>query len=1047
MKKRRKWLAISACALMLSACVAPLVHYEKGAAADQAVWNGIVGEGQYVLDDVLEIPASSVTFGGNTYNATLKVQYPDGSVQSVGDSLTFSRAGKYTLIYEAAGIVNKVPVTVADKLWRVSNPKSTITYGKVGKTSGLKVGLSRGDVLTFNKVIDVSTLASDQSIIEGFINPSIVGVYEFERLSFTFTDVQDPTQTLTIVGTRSHSSDDGRFAMSYWTAAGKDQTQGGFNGANFSSSESEMGLRGTAIQSSFFSKGGVWKLKDPNDSSKGAYIELIDITADEAPFKIYFNSENKEVSVNAKRVADLDEPSCYEKEPLWSGFPSGKVTLKVEAQELVGETANFCISKLATYDFTGENQFIETEKPEITVDVEQKYIQVSQDSYSFIPQAVVGGSFGVPDAMAFDNYSGVLPVDVKVYRNYSNPSARIEMPIQDGRFPVNYSGKYAIVYTAMDAMGNSEEKVYWITAVSSLANPLSISLPSLSGEGVCGQTLQLPVPEVEGGSGDSAIKVQAICGNTVIDLTDYSFMPEQAGEWTIRYTATDYAGITKQADYALVVDKGTVPIFAKDPILPKYLVSGLEYTVPNVYAYDYTSGQKQERLASLKLIDSTGTHVYAAGSTYKPVATEANPFITLEFSVGGATLTKVLPAVFPFEERSSDRPPYVHIDKLFVLEGATAVRSSSGLTLTASGNRNSSWEFANPLVANGASVTVKGVKGKSNFDGLKMTFTDSADSNVSVTMYLENGENGYAKIRFGDTEREMTKGFNLGTDKNGNALDNFTFTYKLGKFYVDSVGVNVAVDDNGNAFNGFPSNRIYVSAETVNATNGAQYIVKEMDNHTINSTKVDSTKPRIAINGVYGGMYNANDMYVITSADVSDTIDADIQCFLTVKDPKGNVVCDLKGNYLENISAEYEYEIQLTTYGQYIVEYTATDYFGNVSPETSYSINVFDRVAPQASIEDTWSATAKVGEQVVLPVVNVLDNESSLNEMTIYRFVRNPNGVVTALGYDFKVNKDGSLNYTQYKYTFQYAGDYRFVIVVCDEIGNQTVLQYIVTVQ
>ena len=121
-------------------------------------------------------------------------------------------------------------------------------------------------------------------------------------------------------------------------------------------------------------------------------------------------------------------------------------------------------------------------------------------------------------------------------------------------------------------------------------------------------------------------------------------------------------------------------------------------------------------------------------------------------------MTKVLPAVFPFEERSSDRPPYVHIDKLFVLEGATAVRSSSGLTLTASGNGNSSWEFANPLVANGASVTVKGVKGKSNFDGLKMTFTDSADSNVSVTMYLENGENGYAKIRFGDTEREVELG-------------------------------------------------------------------------------------------------------------------------------------------------------------------------------------------------------------------------------------------------------------------------------------------------
>ena len=104
------------------------------------------------------------------------------------------------------------------------------------------------------------------------------------------------------------------------------------------------------------------------------------------------------------------------------------------------------------------------------------------------------------------------------------------------------------------------------------------------------------IPEVEGGSGDSVVKVQAICGKTVIDLDRYSFLPEQSGEWTIRYTVTDYAGISKQAEYVLTIENGTVPIFAYEPVLPRYLVSGLEYTVPSVYANDYTSGSKQERL-------------------------------------------------------------------------------------------------------------------------------------------------------------------------------------------------------------------------------------------------------------------------------------------------------------------------------------------------------------------------------------------------------------------------------------------------------------------
>ena len=1052
MKKITKWLALSTCSLMFCACAVPLATWAIGKADDKVVWEEITLEEQYVVCDTLQIPSRSVSVGENTYQADVKVVYPDGTTKTATENeILLSSAGRYTLIYQAKDVnsqyhTEKVDFIVADMLWQTSNPKSSVSYGKVGKTDALIVELARGDALTFNKIIDVSTLTSDVTLLEGFINPSNVGVYEFEQLSFTFTDVQDPTQTLTVLGSRSKSSDSGKYAMSYWTAAGANQSQGGFNGTNFTSIEQELGLRGTPIQASFYSYGGTWYLNDPNDPSKGSSIDLKQVVADETPFKIALDTQNVEVSVNSKKVADLDNPTYYEKEPLWGGFPSGKVTLTVQALECVGEAANFCISKLLSYDFAAENQFIETEKPEINVEVDEKYVEYKQNRYSFIPYAVVGGKYGVPSATAFDNYSGALSVETKVYYNYGNESARIECPIQNGKFAVTRNGAYAIVYKATDHMGNVEEKVYWITAVKELSNPLTISLGETeTREGVCGRKLTVETPNISGGSGDANVKIQASCGDMTLDVADGGFIAEKAGDWTITYTATDYAGISVEASYVIRVENGTVPVFVDEPVLPQYLVSGMQYTVPTVYAYDYTSGTKTQRLADVIVKDANGERTYKAGERYTPIATEEKPVITLVFSIGGATLEKEIPAVLALQEKNGRT--FVYVEKMFITDNLTATRDKSGLTLTAEEDGAAAWNYVNPVVANNASLKVKGIKGQTKFGGLKVTFTDYANGNISVTAYLENGANGYARVNFGDVDREMTKGFNLGTDSKGNALDEFVFSYKDNKFYVDSISVAVKVDDNGNAFNGFPSGKVYISAEAVDMQSGASYLVKQFDNQTIGSLVADTIAPRITIDGLYGGMYQVNDMYTITTAMASDTIDADVACYLTVKDSKGNIVTDVDGVRLESVLSNREYSITLTTYGQYIVEYNAVDCFGNKSNDTSYTINVFDKVAPTIKVSNTWSATASVGEQVVLPKVSVEDNYSSTENITVYRYVRNPNGVVVAFGYDYVQNEAGEWIYVQYKHTFGYAGEYRFVIVVCDETGNQAVAQYTVTVK
>lgn len=1055
MKKIRKWLAISACALFAGACIAPTIASDFAQATERIEWSDVTLSGEYVRDDVLQIPARTMKIGEKSYTATVKIRYPDGTTRLAdGDTLALTEAGKYTLIYEAKDAASqyqtkKETFVVADKLWRVTNAKSSVEYGEAGASSeGLLVTLAKGDTLTFNKIFDVSALNPKETLIEGFITPTTVGMSEFERLTFTFTDVEDPTQYMTIICSRSQSSDNYMF-MSYWTAAGNGQTQGGLYNSKFvTNAQSVYGLCGTPMGCSFYSYDG--KYYDASKCTSWA------AEADSTSFSILFDAENAEVSVggkydgntNTRVVARLADSAYYEKEPLWQGFPSGKARLSIQAVECSGETASFCISKLASYDLRSENKFKENGAPEITVNADEKFVRQDGDRYSFIPYAVVGGKYPVPTATAFDDYAGAVSVETKVYFNYGNEAARKECAIQNGTFSVTNSGTYAIVYSATDAFGNEAKREYWITAVKELETPVSITLSDKETDnGVCGESITLATPNVTGGSGADVggvtVKTIVSCGDTVIEPTDGTFLPEQAGTWTVRYIATDYSGKTAEASYTITIEKGTIPVFVEKPTLWKYLMSGMRYVVPEVYAYDYSSGVKTPRLAEMILEDENGKHTYSAGAEFVPVASETSPSVRLTFSVGGATYTKTINAVFPIEQE--DGSTYVYIDKAFLSQNAEVTRDASGLTLLASENGDFSWSFVNAVAANEASLSVKGIQGKSKYDSLLVTFTDAANSDISVTMKLDNTGN-YARVRFGDTDRTLVKGLNLGKDAAGKALDEFVFSYKLGKFYVDAVGVTVTKDDNGNAFEGFPSEHVYISAAAVNAEKENGYIVTAIDNHKISDKDVDRTAPRISIDGVYGGMYEIGDTYVITRALVSDAMDACAEGYLTVKAPDGTIASDEDGLSLNKVSCDKEYKLRLTKYGQYIVEYSAKDFVGN-SKKISYSVNIFDRELPSVRVADTWSATASVGEKVTLPEVYVSDNASTVEEMTVYRYVRNQNGVVTKLGYDYTVNADGNLSYTKYTYTFRYAGTYRFVILVTDKEGNQATAQYFVTVQ
>ena len=444
------------------------------------------------------------------------------------------------------------------------------------------------------------------------------------------------------------------------------------------------------------------------------------------------------------------------------------------------------------------------------------------------------------------------------------------------------------------------------------------------------------------------------------------------------------------------------------------------------------------------LKDANGETTYKVGDKFTPVTTAEKPEITLVFTAGGATYEKTIPTVQPVVK--DGKRTFIYVEKMFIGEGFTAERTGAGLKVLAEEAGDFKWTFANAIVADNASVTIKGMQGNSNFDAMKVTYTDYADDSISVTMYVENQANGFLRAKFGDLNRETTKGFNMGSDAAGNAMDTFLFSYKYGAFYVDSHSANVTKDDSGKAFNGFPSGRVYISVETINAKSGAGYYVKQFDNHIINTGTADRALPRIGITGEYGGMFDVNTVYTLTPAIASDTIDASVYATFTVRTPSGKIATDVNGMELKDVSADESYQMKLTEYGQYLVTYTSTDCNGRTG-STNYAVNVFDRKAPKASLAETWSPTAKVGETVILPEIYVSDDASSVAEMKVIRYVRNPYGVATPFGYDYVVKEDGSIVYYQYKFTFARAGKYTFINVVYDAAGNQKLVEYVVMVE
>lgn len=1014
MKKPLLWISAFACAV----CVTLGAIFMPNKVDVSADWSAINLATTHTVGDTITIPERTLNVDGSSATATAIVKLPDGTATRLTE-LKLEESGLYTIIYTAKvggeTYYTEFSFTVYDEVISVSLPESSYQFGKhftAANKSGLMVRLADEDSIKFAPIIDLTNASETQTIVELFVTPDKIGEYDFEEVEFRLTDVENEESYIRVTARRS---EEGTVA-SYCLAAGNGQPLTGY--------EPHWGRLHVENQ---------WGNPVTHDFTAtyfedGQYIYNSDLYT----LRLSYNSTTRSVFMNGLQIIDLDNPEYFQE--LWGGFQSGKVRLSISANLYTKSTANFTVVSVQGIDIENGGTMLDENEPEITVDTK----------YAVAPDAEVGASYPVPNATANDDYAGDVDVKKAVWYNYTS-SNRFSVAINNGRFEVDRVGTYYIVYTAEDNAGNKAEYVIPVNAIAKCPDIVldvdSTAMEEVIGSGAqAGDRIPLPVATASGGSGDITIKYVAVLGDEETVITGNIFKPIKEGNYTLKVVAIDYLDREEVVEYPISVAKADKPIFDSDPILPRYFISAREYTLPDFYADDYTSGSHVSRLTTLKVTDANGTVTVPKGGKFIPIVKNNGDKVKLEWSVAGAVYTKEVYTVYGSLNNDVQMGD-LQTANFFITDGVSVSVQKAAVRVLADA-ANGGWEFANKLVAEGLALSFTANSGACDFDGLKFTLTDSIDATNSISFVINNDAANAYIIDESGLKNALASGFTADAISN-----DFTVRFENSFVRVGSTAVKVTKRVDGTPYTGFASGYVYIKVEFVGAAEGSTYDLTQLNGHSFSNRRFDTGKPQLSIVGDYGDGVAQGIYVTLPVAYAADTIEPNVYFSLKVTDPDGNIVNGyLVGSTdvipLKNVNPNLQYMFYTSKYGAYTVSFSAADAThsdANVL-DYSYRVQVEDRTAPTIKFKAQFQEQVAVNSTIVVPAFTVSDDRA-VKRVDIYMYT---NG-----GVCYTLCSKAAANGNEIKgYGFKpiYKGNYTVRIIVTDSNDNTTMVNKVVKV-
>ena len=1032
---KKKTALIMSIVLMLSMTFAVVsVSIAKANEVNSAYsWTGETIEAEYPFGSTFTVPKRTIGNESNAVSHTLI--FPDGTA-SYADSVTLNQSGRYELVY-TADLAGKVYnenhyFMVHQSLYGVSDSASSAIYGtpnnlRNAATQGVMVSLAQKDKFTVNQAIGVNNFKSDNYFIEGFIMNQSVGISDFGRLIITLTDFENPDIFVKIVLNERPSQD--IKGIGFAAACANGQNLVGLEN-NYGSDEINTVHKNDGL--------GQWiymPFRGQHSIGVGSKTFSYDVYADDYPFRFSFDATSKEIwhstnfnvpidrtELNAaadgsdvigdktnvrtentdfrKIVTDLDNSDYYES--VWGGFESGYVKLSVSCENYNSNLARFCITKIAGVDLS-DTHFEVNEKPIITIDTK----------YEEMPEATVGNNYPVPSATAKDLYSGAVFVNTNVWYNYSDEN-KTSVNVTNGTFYVDKPGYYAIVYTATNQNGLSSEKVLWVHA-SKTGKPIIVEIDEERiTECKIGEYIDYASATVSGGSGDIDLKVYAEKDGFVID-TEKGFRPEKLGKWRIVYEATDYVGNKTIESYEVNVIENNAPVLIDKIVLPKVYVSKAEFTFPEIYATTYNQDKASKILCSVKVEYNGTVKTYKAGDTFVPEVESNGDTIKVTYLCESTELySEEIPCVVLYEGKT------MRYENYFVTNASGRKTTQSGYVLSLPAGGDISMLYANPIVAQQSSFKFRCFvnNASENYDEVVVTLTDSANYDNSVQAIFKE-VNGKVCLYVGNSVYRTDYSFF------GKMFD-LTIGYKDGAFVYDGAEYLPEKTVNGKEFNGFESDKVYLSVNVKNAKADSEFSVLSVRGYRFADQTADRVKPYLVVNGEVASMGAIGEKLHIPSVSVGDVISPNVNTTMKVFAPDGTIVKDIEGKELNGCDPFKDHWFTVTQTGEYRVTYSyaESNKFGvTLFDDTwSYSIYVYDTEDPVIELKSAPQTTIKVGEKIIVPDYNVTDDISESGNIITYVYLTTPSGMIQIL-------KEKAVICTK-------QGTYSLTITAIDEAGN-----------
>lgn len=767
---------------------------------------------------------------------------------------------------------------------------------------------------------------------------------------------------------------------------------------------------------------------NPTDTIGG----VEEIRPDETVIKLTYDNNSKKTYVNGSEVADLDDPNVF-KNGTWGGFKSDKVRLSVTAGNYMGSHANFVISKAK-----GQILTLNESEDKLAIDVfEDKNSPILEllDGQD-VEYAIKDKKFKLPNVSAYDWESGVLDVTASVYY-YLSVDKKVDVSVENGFFTPTKSGTYEIVYKAKDFSGNITE-VKKIIATTDNPTPIVIDKNTDNiTEVEIGEELAVKEPlGISGGYGEKTYSVYAICGDQTIEVKGGKFIPEIVGTWEIKYVASDYLGQEGVSTYNVECKQSSNQYKIIDtPKYPNIVISDTSFELPYIKAIDYSSGRREETVCKVRVEDANGTKEYTAGEIIVPTVLNNREAIKLTYFYGDASLDEVeISCIKPvidgklkvenyiFDNENTKARTYLDsedaefYDQSYVVKNNNNYRLRSGVLITAKGDGNVKWTYANTLLTQSASIEIDPLNNGKKYNKFAFVLTDSVDASKKVTLTIDE-----------INKKISVEGLEIAIE-NVTLAENTAISYNNSSFKFNDLNIRISEYDGGEEFKGFPSGKVILSVELKDAEKNSGFVLASVAGNTLSYQPGDSSTPNLILAEELPMVKKLNDKIVIPSVIYSDCYVSVIDVKLTVKTPSGTIVKDKNGVPLDGVDVNGGYEITFTEFGDYTLEYSMekSNWFNKKKYNETITISVVDDEAPVITLVEELKKQIKFSSSITLPSFTVSDNLTESANIKTMVYVMDPSGDLIKA-----TVKDGA-----YTFTPLVLGDYQYVILAIDENGN-----------